>query len=140
MWRRLWNWITKKRGIAEAGGAQDELPVFRGATLHGGFMIESVTTSEKLEVDVMGRPAVARTSTVAGRMTVVLQSGLSAEEVSISLYHEVLEAATVTRMQPPASVLELNEAGFEEVARRFHATLGPATIESLSQMLKELGF
>lgn len=73
-------------------------------------------------------------------MAITMSDGLSSEEVSITLYHEILEAATVSRTNPPASVQVLNEAGFEEIARRFHGKLGPATIESLSEMLRELGF
>ena len=140
MWRQLWNWITGRTRTSEAGSAQHELSELRGANLHGGFTIESVTIHEELGVDAIGRPAVAHTRTIARRMAIVLQRGMSAEEVSISLYHEVLEAATTGIVDPPASVQELNEAGFEQMARLFHARLGPATIESLSRMLKELGF
>ena len=140
MWRRLWNWITSKAGLAKAGAVPGELREFRNANLHGGFTIESVTTSKRIGVDAIGRPAVAHTRTIGSRMVIVLQRGLSSEEISISLYHEVLEAATASAVSPPASVHELNEAGFDEKARLFHAKMGPATIESLSEMLKELGF
>ena len=140
MWRRIWNWITRQARVTAAEAAQDELREIRNAKLHGGFTIESVTTSDKIGVDAIGRPAVAHTRTIGRRMVIVVQLGLSSEEVSISLYHEVLEAATASSAHPPASVQELNEAGFDEMALLFHAKLGPATIESLSQMLKELGF
>ena len=90
--------------------------------------------------DALGRPAVARTTVIGLTLAIELSAGLSAEEVSVSLYHEVLEAATVAAPRPPAAVMELNEAGFESAARRMHAQLGPATPATLNRMLELFGF
>jgi hypothetical protein len=60
--------------------------------------------------------------------------------VSISLYHEILEAATVAAATPPASVATFNERDFERAAREAHAKLGPATAENLDRMLQSFGF
>jgi hypothetical protein len=51
---------------------------------------------------------------------------LDERELSISLYHEVLEAATVAGYSPPPTVLEFNEGRFEEAAQSAHARLGVA--------------
>ena len=58
----------------------------------------------------------------------------------MSLYHEVLEAAAVAAMQPPAAVCDLNEAGFEAAARDCHRRLGMASPAALNEMLAEFGF
>ena len=41
---------------------------------------------------------------------------------------------------PPAAVLELNEAGFEAAALAAFRDLGPATPEALDRMLAAYGF
>lgn len=40
--------------------------------------------------------------------------------LSINLYHEVLEAATVGAQSPPESVIDFNEGDFERVAQEMH--------------------
>jgi len=62
------------------------------------------------------------------------------EELSVSLYHEVLEAATVAAENPPESVMEFNEGAFEESARSAHASYGIASPTSLNEMLEKFGF
>jgi len=140
MWRRLWKWFVSWKSRKYLAVVSGELRTFRNKKLHGGFAIDSVVITEKLDRDTLGRLALAYTRTSAGRMTITLLGGMSEEEVSVSLYHEVLEAATVPSEHPPPIVMELNEAGFEDLARRFHARFGAATIESLNRMLQELGF
>ena len=61
-------------------------------------------------------------------------------ELSVSLYHEVLEAATVAAEHPPESVLEFNEWDFERAARAAHVRLGVASAKRLNQILVEFGF
>jgi hypothetical protein len=58
----------------------------------------------------------------------------------ISLYHEVLEAATVAAEHPPPAVIEFNEAAFEWAAQAAHRKLGSATPGTLNEMLVEYGF
>jgi len=60
--------------------------------------------------------------------------------LSISLYHEILEAATVAAEQPPDKVLNLNEGDFEQAAQSAHARFGTASPDTLNQLLEEFGF
>ena len=92
-------------------------------------------------VDAMGRVALARTIIVG--ITLEIELGASnpdPAEISISIYLEVLEAAALAAVHPPASVCELNEAGFEAAAQSCHLRLGMATPTSLNRMLGEFGF
>jgi hypothetical protein len=60
--------------------------------------------------------------------------------LSVTFYHEVLEAATVACSAPPASVIDFNEADFERTAYAMHEKFGPASPENLSRMLQFHGF
>lgn len=62
------------------------------------------------------------------------------EQISISIYHEVLEAAAVAAQHPPVAVSNLNEAGFEAAARSAQKRLGMATPDNLNQLLADFGF
>ena len=46
------------------------------------------------------------------------RAGFCERELSISLYHEILEAATVASLHPPDSVMEFNEGDFERAAQK----------------------
>ncbi|HEY9172247.1 MAG TPA: hypothetical protein VI136_08195 [Verrucomicrobiae bacterium] len=70
----------------------------------------------------------------------VIRAGLSRRELSVSLYHEILEAASVACLHPPASVMEFNEGNFERAARTAHDTWGDATPENLNRLLQTYGF
>lgn len=48
-------------------------------------------------------------------------------ELSVMLYHEILEAAAVASADPPASVMNFNEADFERTAYAMHDELGGAS-------------
>jgi hypothetical protein len=74
------------------------------------------------------------------RFHIFLRADLDEREMSISLYHEVLEAATVAAESPPVSVLDFNEDAFEQAAQAAHARWGIATAESLNRMLADFGF
>ncbi len=91
-------------------------------------------------VDALNRPALARTTIIGALLEVELNAQLSTEETSITLYHEILEAAAVAAPLAPPAVCELNEAGFEEAARRMHADLGTATPATINRMLELFGF
>lgn len=110
-----------------------------GYQLHGGFRIVRVLLTNQPLLDPIGREAVARTVIIGSTFEIELMR-LSPDEVSISLYHEVLEAATVAAAKPPASVATLNESDFERAARHAHAQLGPATAGNLDRMLQSFGF
>lgn len=57
----------------------------------------------------------------------------------MSLYHEVLEAATVAAENPPESVMDFNEGDFEESARSAHARYGMASPRSVNEMFENFG-
>jgi hypothetical protein len=109
--------------------------------LRGGFLLLKVSLTDNPMVDALGRLAVARTIIIGS--TLEIEIGCSApdpNEISISLYHEVLEAAAVAAPRPPSAVCELNEAGFEAAAQDCHRRLGMASPRTINQMLEEFGF
>ena len=91
-------------------------------------------------VDAIGREAVAQSSTIARELRVLIRFGLSKEELSITLYHEILEAASVATGHPPASVMDFNEADFERAARDAHERWGDASPANLNLLLQFHGF
>jgi hypothetical protein len=108
--------------------------------LRGGFRIAEIQLSEETLTDAIGREAVAQT-TVSGRdLRLIIRSGLDAKELSVTLYHEVLEAVTVAVDKCPSQVAEFNEGDFERTAQETHSRLGPATGATLNRMLADLGF
>lgn len=69
-----------------------------------------------------------------------IRAGLADEELSVSIYHEVLEAATVASTDPPAAVRTFNEGHFERAAIDAHQQFGHASPESVDRMLQWYGF
>lgn len=117
-----------------------DLIAFHGVRLPGGFVISAIhLTQEPLE-DALGRSAVAQTIVRGKEFHITFGYGLDDRELSISLYHEVLEAATVGAQSPPESVIDFNEGDFERVAQEMHTRLGEATPITLGSMLQSLGF
>jgi hypothetical protein len=78
-------------------------------------------------LDALERGAVAQTRITGREFRLLTRAGLSRRELSVSLYHEILEAASVASRHPPASVLEFNEGDFERAAQKAHDTWGDAT-------------
>ena len=95
--------VCKARTMEEAALAR-----LTGYQLHGGFRIVRVSVTDQPLLDAIGREAVARTVIIGSSFEIEL-ARLSDDELSISLYHEVLEAATVAAATPPASVAAYNE-------------------------------
>ncbi len=127
----------------EAGvGAPLDLSTFRNAQLRGGTSIESITMSEEPIVDVSGGPALGHTSTNlgTGAMEIEIAPGLSPEEQSITIYHEVIEVASLQAKQPPPTVLDLSEQEIDLLAKMAHEQYGLATVETLNHLLRDLGF
>jgi hypothetical protein len=117
------------------------LEAFEYQPLRGGFLLIKIVISAEPLHDAIGRVALARTTIVGPNISIELSaSALSPDEVSVSIYHEVLEAATVGALTPPATVCELNEAGFEAAAQAAHRVFGAATPETLNRMLDSFGF
>ncbi|HEY5915257.1 MAG TPA: hypothetical protein VJA21_32080 [Verrucomicrobiae bacterium] len=116
------------------------LAQFRNIPLRGGFSIVEVRLTSRSLLDPLGRPAAAQTLIQGNQFHIVLREGMDEEEFSVSLYHEILEAATVAAENPPESVMEFNEGDFEESARSAHARYGMASATSLNEMLEYFGF
>lgn len=117
-----------------------ELTPFAHLELLGGFIILSVEVSEEPLVDAIGREALARTSIIGHEMEIILASGLSEKELSVTLYHEVLEAVAVASDHPPQSLIEFNEADFDAAAYAAQDQYGPASPLTLNLMLRSHGF
>jgi hypothetical protein len=91
-------------------------------------------------VDALGREAIAQTRIVGREFVLLIRAGLSEEELSVTLYHEILEAAAVGSLNPPNDVMEFNEAAFERAAREAHARWGNASPTNLNLLLQIHGF
>ena len=66
----------------------------------------------------------------------LIRSSLNDEELSVTLYHEILEAAAVGSLNPPKSVASFTEADFEQTARKMHDLFGEASPETVNRMLQ----
>lgn len=117
-----------------------DLSPFQNLPLRGGFLLVETHLTAKPLLDPIERAASAQTTITANRFRILLRADLDARELSISLYHEILEAATVAASSPPESVLEFNEGDFERAAVEAHQRLGVATPQTLNQMLAQFGF
>ena len=117
-----------------------DLAPFQNLPLRGGFFLVDVRLTAQPLLDPIERAASALTIIRDLRFHIFLRADLDERELSVSLYHEVLEAAPVAAQSPPASVLEFNEGDFENSARAAHAQWGVAAPESLNEMLAEFGF
>ena len=114
--------------------------LFKNVRLRGGFVIADLQFTDTPMLDALGREAVAQTRIVGRTFQLLIRGGFSDREMSISLYHEILEAATVGSWPPPVGVLEFNEGDFELAAQAAHAEWGDATPEKLNRMLQSYGF
>jgi hypothetical protein len=113
---------------------------FQNLRLRGGFTLVAVQLTTEPLFDPLDREATAQTIIRGKRFHILLRADLDEHELSISLYHEVLEAATVAAEHPPEAVLEFNEGAFERAAQAAHGKLGPAVPATLNQMLVDFGF
>ncbi|MGZ3385829.1 MAG: hypothetical protein ACXWNF_12805 [Isosphaeraceae bacterium] len=75
-----------------------------------------------------------------GAMEIEIAPGLSPEEQSITIYHEVIEVASLQAKQPPPTVLDLSEQEIDLLAKMAHEQYGLATVETLNHLLRDLGF
>jgi hypothetical protein len=55
---------------------------------------------------------------------ITMKSDLAEEEQSVTLYHEILEAAAVASPNPPTAVIDFNEGDFERAAHSAHKEFG----------------
>jgi hypothetical protein len=91
-------------------------------------------------VDAIGREAIAQTSAIAREFRLLIRAGLSEAELSVTLYHEILEAASVAIASPPDNVIDFKEADFEQAARNAHERWGNASPANLNLLLQFHGF
>ena len=113
---------------------------FEKIPLRGGFIIVRIELAARPLRDVLGRQAIARTRIVGRTFEITMKSDLAEEEPSVTLYHEILEAATVASSNPPVAVIDFNEGDFERAAYSAHEQFGVASIDNLNRMLKSYGF
>ncbi|MGA3182607.1 MAG: hypothetical protein ABSF38_19950 [Verrucomicrobiota bacterium] len=78
-----------------------EINSFKNLRLLGGFIIVEIEFTPDRLVDALGRDAIAQTRIVGQEFRMVIRSDLPENELSITLYHEVLEAASVAGARPP---------------------------------------
>ena len=70
----------------------------------------------------------------------MIRAGLSDEELSVTIYHEILEAATVASIDPPEAVRSFNEGDFERAAYQVHEKFGEVSPANIDRMLQFHGF
>jgi hypothetical protein len=117
-----------------------DLSAFQNLRLRGDFKIIRLELSDEPIADAIGREAVARTRIVGRDFDLLIRAGLSQHELSVTLYHEILEAATVAVEDPPAAVRDLNEGDFDRAAYQTHEQLGEVSPQNLDRMLQLYGF
>jgi hypothetical protein len=117
----------------------DTIP-FKDLLLPGGFLISEIKISNEGLADAMGREALAMTRVIGRAFYITVQAGMSDSEFSISVYHEVLETATVACFAAPVSVMDFNEGDFEREARAAFERWGPVSPSNLNLLLQFFGF
>jgi len=113
---------------------------FSGARLLGGYIIVEISITTVPILDPLGRRVVAQTRIRGREFHITLLHAADDKELSVSIYHEILEAMTVAAESPPATVIDLNEADFERAGYQAHEQFGPVSPESLNRMLQFYGF
>jgi hypothetical protein len=113
---------------------------FKNVRLSEGFVIADIEFTRESLSDALGRQAIAQTRINGTKFHLLIRAGLSERELSITLYHEILEAATVASLQSLAAVAEFNEGDFERAAHAAHEKLGNASPQNLNRMLQSYGF
>jgi hypothetical protein len=113
---------------------------FKNARLSGGFVIAAIEFTDIPFVDAIGREAIAKTGIVGTTFDVMIRSGLDERELSVTVYHEILEAASVASLEPPEQLIDFIEEDFERSAYTMHDRFGEASPENLNRMLQLYGF
>lgn len=116
------------------------LEPFKRFRLHGGFVVQDVETVPGLIVDAVGREASAHTRVQGQSFHLLMRSGMNDGEMSVTLYHEILEAAAVAVDYTPAGVEDFCEADFVQAGYEAFKRWGDVSPENLSLMLIFHGF
>lgn len=117
-----------------------DLSAFQNLGLRGDFKILRLELTDEPIADAIGREAVARTRIVGVDFDLLIRSDLSQRELSVTVYHEILEAAAVAVENPPAAVRELNEGDLDRAAYQAHEQFGEVSPQNLDRMLQVYGF
>src|SRR5438034_3427695 len=120
--------------------AMIDLRALQNLRLRGDFTIVRLELTNEPIAGAIGREAVARTRIVGRDFDLLIRAGLSQRELSVTLYHEILEAATVAVEKPPAAVRELNEGDLDQAAHQAHEQFGEVSPQHLDRMLQLYGF
>ena len=113
---------------------------FKNIRPRGGLVIVGVEFADEPTVDALGREAIAKAGIVGMKINLLIRAGLDERKLSVTLYHEILEAAAVAGADAPASGMDFNAADFERIARAMHDELSEASPENLHRMWQLHGF
>jgi len=117
-----------------------DLNGLQGLRLPAGFVLSQVELDQEPLLDPIGRSALAKTRILGKEFRITILSSLGDDEISVTLYHEVLEAMVVASNNSPAILRDFNEGDFERAAYEAHGRFGPASRENLVGMLQFYGF
>ena len=70
-----------------------DLSSFKNLQLRGGFRIVRLEITSDPLIDAIGRQAIARTTIIGREFNIMIRGGLTEEELSVTLYHEILESS-----------------------------------------------
>jgi hypothetical protein len=104
--------------------------------LRGGYVIGRIELTKEPLADPIGREATGITRTSGRTLSIFIRCGLNPRELSVTLYHEVLEAMTLAVTRPPRLMKGFNEGDFERAAQKMHDQLGQVSPRKLNRMLQ----
>jgi hypothetical protein len=113
---------------------------FRRLHLIDDLRIAQVVVVDGSIDDLFGQPALGRTRVAGRQLHIEISSGLSEDEKSVTLYHEVLEALTVIARHVPELLMNFGEQDFEREGYRAFDRFGAATPATLESVLQFYGF
>src|SRR5437667_12571863 len=117
-----------------------DLSAVQTLRLRGDFKIIRLELTDEPIADAIGREARARTRIVGRGFDLLIRAGLSQRELSVTLYHEILEAAKSAVENPPAAIREMNEGDCDRPAYQAHEQVGAVSPQSLDRKLQLYGF
>src|SRR5205809_6207925 len=120
--------------------AMIDLSALQNLRLRGDFTIVRLELTNEPIADAIGREARARTRIVGRGFDLLIRAGLSQLELSVTLYHEILEAAKAVIENPPATFRELNEGDFDRAAYQSHGQVGAGSPQKLDWLSQLYGF
>src|SRR5439155_27376623 len=119
--------------------AMIDLSALQNLRLRGDFTIVRLELTNEPIADAIGREARARTRIVGRGFDLLIRAGLSQLELSVTLYHEILEAAKAAIENLPAAIRQLNEGDFDRAAYQAHEQFGEVCPQNLDRMLRLYG-